>query len=181
MRCPTVVTQVRPPRVFATCLAPRARARSRRPKLGNVTVCCPMVVGAMGEDLGYVPLPVTRMRVEAQCQISVGFVTFELDCYYPLVGRRRLFWVRFKNSYLSVPANAWASAPAATYPLVGIQAPPGAADWGGSSPVAAGCAMPERKWPCPLSATACVNFCFVVSELDFELTKLLLLQAPHLF
>ena len=50
-----------------------------------MTVCCPMVVATMGPELGYTPLPITSMKIDAQCQISVGFVKVELECYYPQV------------------------------------------------------------------------------------------------
>ncbi|KXZ42030.1 hypothetical protein GPECTOR_219g466 [Gonium pectorale] len=59
----------------------------RRPKLGALTVSCPMVVGALGHDLGYAPLPITRMAVEAQCQISMGFVKTTIEAYYPQTWR----------------------------------------------------------------------------------------------
>ncbi|KAG2498214.1 hypothetical protein HYH03_003965 [Edaphochlamys debaryana] len=41
-----------------------------------------MLVGAMGQ-MGYVPMPLTRLTVEAKAQISVGFVKTTLECYYP--------------------------------------------------------------------------------------------------
>lgn len=72
----------------------------RRPKLQQLTVSCPMVVAAMGAGGGgFVPLPITRLGMEAQAQISVGFNKITLDCYYPQVpgwgvGWGGVGWVR---------------------------------------------------------------------------------------
>ncbi|GIL58006.1 hypothetical protein Vafri_13201 [Volvox africanus] len=59
----------------------------KRPKVGNLTISCPMVVGVMGPVLGYVPMPITQLAVEAQCQISVGFVKTTLKAYFPQTWR----------------------------------------------------------------------------------------------
>lgn len=53
--------------------------------MGSLTVSCPMLVGAMGPGLGYVPLPLTQMAIEAQCHISMGFMKITLEAYFPQV------------------------------------------------------------------------------------------------
>lgn len=57
----------------------------RRPKIGNVTVTCPMMVGVHGGDFGFSPMPVLSMKFEVQCQISMAFVRMEMHTYYPTV------------------------------------------------------------------------------------------------
>ncbi|EFJ49032.1 hypothetical protein VOLCADRAFT_104477 [Volvox carteri f. nagariensis] len=63
------------------------RSVARRPKVGNLTVSCPMLVSAMGPGEGFVALPLTRLAAEVQCQISVAFVKTTLDAYLPQTWR----------------------------------------------------------------------------------------------